>query len=311
MFRKLYNRALFEASIEPDGPILIVEGGTSLDPTAPDLAFVRTWRGSASTVYLPGSSLKGVVRSHAERLLATELTEGAAEDPFEDGARRGQAKKARGAYPPDRPAVFKASCESDRVFGSTEIAGRFRISDALPASDESAAAANRTEIRYGVSIDRAKQSVRHGPFEQEAVTGGAFRLRAVMENFELWMLALVLQVLRDLDEGFVQIGHAKTRGFGTVRLSEPSLRLLWPGPRPAKIQGAGARETSSERRTAYGLTEGDQVARPPAAVDDSAGLFSGYRFTGWEPLGGLLDLLVSGPWKNHVERVREEAANGT
>jgi hypothetical protein len=196
------------------------------------------------------------------------------------------------------------------VFGSTEIAGRFRISDALPASDESAADANHTEIRYGVAIDRAKQSVRHGPFEQEAVTGGAFRFRAVMENFELWMLALVLQVLRDLDDGFVQIGHAKTPGFGTVRLREPSLRLLWPGRRPAELQGAGAREPSGDQRAAYGLTEGDQVALPSVAADDSAGLFSGYRFSGWEPLGGLLEVLVSGPWKHHVERARKEAANG-
>jgi len=311
MFRKLYNRALFEALIEPDGPILIVEGGTTLDPTAPDLAFVRTWRGGEPTVYLPGSSLKGVVRAHAERLLATEISEAAAEDPFEEGPRRGQAKAARTADRPDRPAVFRASCESDRIFGSTEIAGRFRISDALPPSAESAAAANRTEIRYGVAIDRAKQSVRHGPFEQEAVTGGSFRLRAVMENFELWMLALVLQVLRDLDEGFVQIGHAKTRGFGTVRLLDPSLRLLWPGQCPGRLEGAGARERSEEARAAYGLTPDDAEPVPEGAGEDSAGLFAGYRFTGWEPLAALLDPLVIGPWKRYVGRVRKELVNGS
>jgi CRISPR-associated protein Csm3 len=311
MFRKLYNRALFEAEIEPDGPVLIVEGGgkggLSLDPTAPDLGFVRTWHRGESTVYLPGSSLKGVIRSHAERLLATEIGEAAAEDPFEAGPRRAEAKRARSAETPDRPAVFRASAESDRIFGSTEIAGRFRIADALPSSVESSALANRTEIRYGVGIDRAKQSARRGAlFEQEAVTGGRFRLRAVLENFELWMLALALQTFRDVEDGFVQIGHAKTRGFGTIRLREPALRLLWPGERPARLQGAGAREASEEKRTAYGLSPGDEEDVPAGAEQDSAGLFSGYRLVGWDALDGLLGVLVAGPWRRHVARVRQE-----
>lgn len=310
MFRKLYNRALFEASIQPDGPILIVEGGSTLDPTAPDLAFVRTQHGGSPTVYLPGSSLKGVVRSHAERLLATAISEVAAEDPFEEGPRRSRAKEARKAERPNRPEVFRASCEADRVFGSTEIAGRFRISDALP-TPETRPDANRTEVRYGVAIDRAKQSVRHGPFEQEAVTEGAFHLRAVMENFELWMLALVLQAFRDLDDGFVQIGHAKTRGFGTIRLTDPSLRLLWPGDRPERLEGAGAREPSEEKRRAYGLTDDDGEDLPGGGVVETAGLFSGYRFTGWETLSGLLEPLVTRPWTRHVERVRKELSNGT
>src|SRR5690606_22550240 len=137
-------------------------------------AFVRTIHGGEPTVYLPGSSLKGVVRAHAERLLATEIGEAAAEDPFDDGPRRERAKAARRADQPDRPAVYRASCEADRLFGSTEVAGRFRIADALP-TPETLATANRTEIRFSVAIDRAKQSVRHGPFDQEAVTGGRFR----------------------------------------------------------------------------------------------------------------------------------------
>ena len=52
MFRKLYNRALFEGVIEPDGPLMIVQGGLALDPAAPDLAFVRTRLRGQETVYL-------------------------------------------------------------------------------------------------------------------------------------------------------------------------------------------------------------------------------------------------------------------
>lgn len=297
MFRKLYNRAVLEGEIVPDGPVLIVEGGASPDPTAPDLAFVRTRSGSSSTVYLPGSSLKGVLRSHAERILTTALGPRSAEDPFDQEAeRRTRAKAHREAG--ERPAAYRSSCEADRLFGSTEIAGRLSIADAIPVSPESRQAANRTEIRYGVAIDRVKGSVLHGPFEQEAVTGGAFRLRVTLENFELWMLALLLQAVQDLHQGFVQIGHAKTRGFGSVTIQNPKLQLLWPGGRSDQIRGAGACEPSDELIEAYGLTPGDALPAPGSATTTRLGLFSGYRLDGWESLFGLLQALVDGPWRD-------------
>ena len=45
----------------PDGPILIKAGDTgAVDPTRPDMEFVRAWYNGQETVYLPGSSLKGM-----------------------------------------------------------------------------------------------------------------------------------------------------------------------------------------------------------------------------------------------------------
>jgi CRISPR/Cas system CSM-associated protein Csm3 (group 7 of RAMP superfamily) len=56
-------------TIAPNGPILIKAGeSASADPTLPDMEFVRTRRGGRSQVYLPGSSLKGVVRAQCERI---------------------------------------------------------------------------------------------------------------------------------------------------------------------------------------------------------------------------------------------------
>ena len=57
-----------EVKIIPDGPILVKspQEGT-VDPAVPDMSFVRTRSPvsghSGLTVYLPGSSLKGVLRS--------------------------------------------------------------------------------------------------------------------------------------------------------------------------------------------------------------------------------------------------------
>lgn len=300
MFRKLYNRAVLKAKLVPDGPVLIVEGGTPDDPTAPDLAFVRTGSGAEGTVYLPGSSLKGVLRAHAERLLATSIGSEAAEDPFDEEAPRRKAAKER-REDGDRAGTYRASCQADRLFGSTQIAGRLSIADALPVDGSARETANRTEIRYGVAIDRVKGSVRYGPFEQEAVTGGAFGLRITIENFELWMLALVLQALRDLHEGFVQIGHAKTRGFGSVKVEAPHLRMLWPGGPASELRGAGACESSATVAASYGLTVDDVVPAPEAARPIRSGLFSGYELAEWESLDRLLQGLVEGPWKSLVD----------
>ncbi len=312
MFRKLYNQAVLEGFLEPDGPILIVQGGAVLDPVAPDLSFVRTLRGGEPTVYLPGSSLKGVLRAQAERILVTEIAEAAAEDPFDTGAeRRGLANKQR--EDGDTAGVYRSSCEADRLFGSTEIAGRFRIGDAFPPSRDGDAegfeAANRTEIRFGVAIHRAKQSVKHGPFEQETVTSGRFAFRAVLENFELWMLSLLLQAMKDLDLGLVQIGHAKSRGFGSVRVLEPKLAIRWPGKAPSRLEGAGARERDPEVRRKYGLEADDAAELPAHEVLEREGLFAGYRFSGWDGLDTVLGKVAGGPWQRFVERARKETSD--
>ncbi|NJN19626.1 MAG: hypothetical protein HC822_26985, partial [Oscillochloris sp.] len=72
MHKATFVQGLISLSIQPDGPILIKAGESGgADPTLPDMEFVRT-RGAGSAgrgqAYLPGSSLKGVVRAQAERI---------------------------------------------------------------------------------------------------------------------------------------------------------------------------------------------------------------------------------------------------
>jgi CRISPR-associated RAMP protein (TIGR02581 family) len=303
MFRKLYNQAVLKGELVPDGPVLVVQGGVILDPVAAQLSFVRTERDGEPTVYLPGSSLKGVLRAHGERLLRTLVHDEAAEDPFFFTApQRSNAREERKGG--DTAAVYHRSCEADRLFGSTEIAGRFRIGDAYPPrrseDAEGFRSTNATEIRYGVAIDRAKQSARGGAlFDQEVVTGGRFPFQATLENFELWMLGLILHCFRDLDDGLIQVGHAKSRGLGTMRVENPRLELRWSGARPDRLEGAGAREPDADTRQRYGLHEGD-AAPLPAGAQPVPGLTPGYRFTGWDTLAAVLDAITAGPWEGFL-----------
>lgn len=304
MFRKLYNQALLTGELVPDGPLLIKEGGAGPDPVAPQLAFVRTWRDGATTVYLPGSSLKGVLRAHGERILATEVAEAAAEDPFHFQApRRAEAEKVRADG--DTAGTYRLSCAADRLFGSVHVAGRLRIGDAYP-TEATTADANRTEIRYGVGILRDRGAGQN-PFDQEAVTGGRFAFTVSLENFDLWMLALALQVVADLDAGFVQIGHNKSRGFGAVRVAGPRLELRWPGEAPGRLEGAGAREVDEATRGRYGLDAEDAVGLPEGAEKVAAGLLSGVAVAGWEPLGELMTALRP-RWQAFVGEEKRRAA---
>ncbi len=70
MHKRLVNELRLDFSIAPQGPLLIKSGQEAgADPTLLDMNFVRTTHGSLGrTVYLPGSSLKGAIRSYCEKI---------------------------------------------------------------------------------------------------------------------------------------------------------------------------------------------------------------------------------------------------
>src|SRR5262249_12407642 len=67
MYRRSYNRAVLRVRITTVTPLRIGAGDVGLDPSATDLTCVRTRHAAhGTTVYIPGSSFKGVVRATAE-----------------------------------------------------------------------------------------------------------------------------------------------------------------------------------------------------------------------------------------------------
>src|ERR1700733_14339000 len=72
MHKKLLNEAIFHLTISAEGPLLVKSGTETWDPAVPDMQFVRTRRGGqAETVFIPGSSLKGTLRSYSEKIVRT------------------------------------------------------------------------------------------------------------------------------------------------------------------------------------------------------------------------------------------------
>jgi CRISPR/Cas system CSM-associated protein Csm3 (group 7 of RAMP superfamily) len=303
MFSQQLNQVRLDLSITPQAPLLIRSGRKGADPTRPELECVRTAWGGGPSVYIPGSSLKGVLRSHAERLLLSEDVQIVPTLPARDGGMK-QSTPGDVAYANSSPL--------GRTFGNLCLKGHVSVSDHLPGahdpegSEERARQielANKVEQRNGVAIDRLLGSAAtKALFDQEVVVQGRFDGRIVCRNAQLYQLALLLLVLRDLDEGYVQIGSGTTRGNGWVgaQVRRIVIESRQGKGEPGTLRGLGGLSSSAG---SYDLFPGDEMALP-------AGLSSEPRLV-WdqvtvpaEAVGDLAEALVAGPWKAFLDSAR-------
>ncbi|GBO53390.1 hypothetical protein APA_1297 [Pseudanabaena sp. lw0831] len=230
MHKRLVNHCTIALSLIPDGPILIKSGKEGADPTKPDMEFVETYHAGGKTIYLPGSSLKGAIRAHAERIVRTV---GSDQRPTDDSSQlwANDPLNDKYDYLPDNKSgklgaeIYKLSSFTDQLFGNTSIASRIRIEDAYP--DEEAQPVKKEE-RNGVAIDRVFGSVAVGPFNYQVCTAGEFKTKIHLKNFTLAQLGLIGLVLRDLNDGWFGIGFAKSRGLGTVQVKLDSAVVQYP-----------------------------------------------------------------------------------
>lgn len=295
MHKAIYLEGRIGLTIKPAGPILIKAGETGgADPTRPDMEFVRTQHRGAAEVYIPGPSLKGVVRAQAERIARSLDREGHNPDngdpPLADNplGKKGQyknlddmdfssaayfqqikdeARRKNQDFPLSTAEIYQRSSFVSQMFGHTSLAGRVRFADAY--GDNVVA-----EERNGVAIDRIYGSVAVGPFNYETAVAGTFPTTIDLKNVTLAQLALLGLALRDLAEGRVAIGFGKSRGLGRVEVEFTSLTLRYPtcevaGDRIQLLNGRNIAAANQlvgvgvfERQAAYGMPSDDQADMP-------------------------------------------------
>ena len=273
MLRKWLCQADVSIEIEPVDPVLVKSGYATLDGS--DMVPVVTFRNGESVYYLPGTSLKGVLRSHFERIART-LQPGSVCLPYYDPKRNnisipvdeertsyGCGYRSRDEGTDPASAKYADSCAACRLFGSLKFAGRFSIGDAYPLPDS----APTIESRNGVGIDRFTGGTVSGVlFDLQAVVGGRFKAHIRLTNFELWQLAGLNLLLADLQDEMIAVGSGRSRGMGRVRAEVASFRLAYLRPAQS-LAGIGQLSAAGERE-AYRLhdwTPEDQVALPAAA----------------------------------------------
>lgn len=246
MFKQYHNEVRIELDIVPNGPILIKAGDSLAART--NMAFVRTFRNGREEVYLPGSSLKGVIRSHGERIGRT-LDAKKICNPFSGPSKETlkhkntsllgmvscgnwlseeeQDRKDKGSQLLSDEA-YRHSCPACRLFGSLAFTGRFNIGDAYIFGNEQPT----IEYRDGVGIDRfSGGSAKSAKYDFEVAAGGRYRTEISVCNFEIWQLGWLALVLQDMKEGLVPIGMGTSRGLGKVAVEIQSVEIDVLGPK--------------------------------------------------------------------------------
>ncbi len=229
LFDRFQSRTIIKATLEIQ-TALSVGSRLSLEPTGTDMPVIKTPDGLP---FIPGSSIKGVVRFQAERLLRTWNRPPRlwACDPFHEpcvpeksrDGRKGKEELWKESVQNDAAfarEVFKASCTACRLFGSPWFAGRVAFKDAYLINAEALSVV--TQIRDGVGIDRDLGAARaHVKYDFETVVPGAcFGIEILAENLQDWEIGFLLIVLRLWEEGGIAIGGKTTRGPGWGRLKD-------------------------------------------------------------------------------------------
>lgn len=240
MHKRFVNHCTINLTISPCGPLLIKSGKEGADPTKPDMEFVETYHQGGRSIYLPGSSLKGAIRAHAERIVRTvggdkrpnDSDEIWASDPLSKDRRNNpnsyleEWKRQNKQHPYPGAALYKESCFISQMFGSTSVASRVRVDDAYPLDVKQL----KVEERNGVAIDRVFGSAVPGAlFNYQVCTAGEFRTKIHLKNFTLAQLGLIGLVLRDLNDGWFGLGFAKSRGMGLVEATLNEAVVQYPG----------------------------------------------------------------------------------
>lgn len=284
MFKKSYNRAVLRVRIDTVTPLLIRASDSGLDPTAADLTCVRTRHARyGTTVYIPGSSLKGGLRAAAEASVRGRTfrdgVQGAC-DPLDHDTSCGRVVDRNQST----TETHRRHCLACRVFGSLAMKGRASPRDLFPW-DETASGqngpggdnqrrANRLEMRHGVAIDRIAGSVRHGPFEQEMVPAGvSFWGEIALENYQGWQLGLLAQAFGEINDGFAQLGSTKSRGLGVAKLEVESIlhEQVTGRGRPA---GVGVLVPDEREGRDYGLLPDGELLEAPREARGLADRFT-------------------------------------
>jgi CRISPR-associated RAMP protein (TIGR02581 family) len=226
-FLALENRYIIEGKLKFDGAVHV---GSGYEGAGSDAEFVRG-AFKAKQPFLPGSSLRGVLRSTLERILQAAKPESACVLFAEEShgscftVNRKLLKdyeadwEKRKLNPADREAELLEAlgeggqCDVCKLFGSPLMASKLRIDDCKLHDG------GKSAVRHGVGIDRDTETAAPQiKYDFETFDGGPrFHLRMQIENAGQSDLALLGVLLHEMREG-IQVGGKRSRGLGRCKL---------------------------------------------------------------------------------------------
>lgn len=222
-FLRLDNRFIITGQLKPSTGMHVGGGAVSASSDSP---FFRDEAGPL----VPGSSLRGVLRSRLERILqaiggnrgCVLFTRDTHPTCFtvNDGRLADWKRKNAGKSSAERERLLEfallsgdGQCDICRLFGSPLLASKLQVSDARPSNP-------RMQVRDGVGIDRDTETAReHIKYDFETMETSELGLRMEIENATDTDLALLGIVLREMRDAGIDVGGKKSRGLGRCTLT--------------------------------------------------------------------------------------------
>lgn len=302
MFKRLLNECTIPMTIRPEGAMLIKSGMPQI--IGIDMAWVRVFRNGQQEVYLPGSSLKGMIRAHSERIART-IDDNASCNLFDRHGEEGRAACGEAINKhASTPEAYQQSCPICRMYGNTLLMGRLATEDAYITGEQPV-----TQQRDGVGIDRFTGGASRGAkFELEVITGGEFETTLHLQNFELWQLGLLGFVLQDLRDGLVRLGSGKSRGLGKIKAEIGDLTFHYLG------MSAGKKVLQKGSGELFGVGELFKEAENYGMAVDDHVEFDGEKATALEsPFGSFRQIMKipfeAMPWQALAAKWVDKAEN--
>jgi CRISPR-associated RAMP protein (TIGR02581 family) len=299
MLKRIINSAHIDFTIVPIDPLLIKSGQATVGGT--EMSFVRTYKfGEKEQPFIPGSSIKGMLRAYAEKICRTlggskipvclpyidsnnkdltpeEIAQAACglrvNPKNKDGFKNRKTDSAK---------MYNVSCPACRLFGSHNYIGRLATSDAYLTGQ------HLLEIRDGIAIDRLTGGTAAGAkYDFEVLTKGNFETSIDVRNFELWQLGLLGLVFRDMEDGLIRLGFGKSRGLGKIKVTINDFKIISYNKPLATLSGIAAHCNNQEKLN-YGLfEERNRSTDTPLPQAERKGLR--YEYT------------ITNSWKNLLE----------
>jgi len=223
-FDSFRNIIRITGKIKNETPLAIRGGKQAIGPI--DNPIVRI----NGTPYIPGSSLKGVLRSEAERY-ARSIGEKVC-DILNPTGPNGELKLKEEKEKKNEEHIPCIIC---RLFGGPTIFSRIKVFDCFPSNGK-----YRTSLIQRVSISRITEAQYPGRlFDVEFVEPGViFDFMLEIENFEEneQKEAEILKfILKQLIEGNISLGGMKSVGYGKIRLLKEEVKVKEFGLKNGKL----------------------------------------------------------------------------
>jgi CRISPR-associated RAMP protein (TIGR02581 family) len=221
---KFENKYIIKGTIINETGLHIGSGNDSLSPIQVDNSVIRDNNGNP---FIPGSSLKGVLRSYVERMLTNVEERKSYDDeelyscfivsePCIDNDEAKEIKKNKDSKEIAQQ-FYKRMCDVCKIFGCNHFSSRLQIKD-MRLSDKKANIVKRD----GVAIDRDTGTAADGKkYDFEVVSPGArFEFYMTLENIEEKHEDLLKMIIRTLRDGEIKIGGKTSAGLGDIILTE-------------------------------------------------------------------------------------------